>query len=134
MASEGDEEPTCARSSVTFGAMSAARYERIGRQYAATRKEDPQLRDRIFAALGDCGTIVNVGAGAGSCESRDRHVVAIEPSGVMAAQRPLDLAPAIRGSAAPSRWAMPASMPPWPSSPFTTGTINWRPACVSFAG
>lgn len=81
--------------------MSVARYDRIGRQYAATRREDPQLRDRIFAALGDCGTVVNVGAGAGSYEPRDRHVLAIEPSDVMAAQRPLDLAPAIRGSAAP---------------------------------
>ena len=81
--------------------MSVARYDTIGRQYAATRREDPQLRDRIFAALGDCGTVVNVGAGAGSYEPRDRHVLAIEPSDVMAAQRPLDLTPAIRGSAAP---------------------------------
>ena len=81
--------------------MSVARYDTIGRQYAATRREDPQLRDRIFAALGDCGTVVNVGAGAGSYEPRDRHVLAIEPSDVMAAQRPFDLAPAIRGSAAP---------------------------------
>jgi SAM-dependent methyltransferase len=42
---------------------------------------------------------VNVGAGAGSYEPRDRHVIAIEPSDVMAAQRPRDLAPAIRASA-----------------------------------
>jgi SAM-dependent methyltransferase len=42
---------------------------------------------------------VNVGAGAGSYEPRDRHVVAIEPSDVMAAQRPRELAPAIRASA-----------------------------------
>ena len=81
--------------------MSVARYDTIGRRYAATRREDPQLRDRIFAALGDGGTVVNVGAGAGSYEPRDRHVLAIEPSDVMAAQRPLDLVPAIRGSAAP---------------------------------
>jgi SAM-dependent methyltransferase len=32
-------------------------------------------------------------------EPRDRHVVAIEPSDVMASQRPRDLAPAIRASA-----------------------------------
>jgi SAM-dependent methyltransferase len=43
--------------------------------------------------------VVNVGAGAGSYEPRDRHVVAIEPSDVMAAQRPPELAPAIRASA-----------------------------------
>jgi SAM-dependent methyltransferase len=42
---------------------------------------------------------VNVGAGTGSYEPRDRHVVAVEPSEVMAAQRPPELAPAIRASA-----------------------------------
>lgn len=85
----------------TFGAMSAARYDTIGREYAITRREDPWLRDRIFSALGDAGTVVNVGAGAGSYEPRDRHVLAIEPSDVMIAQRSADLAPVIRGSSAP---------------------------------
>jgi SAM-dependent methyltransferase len=81
--------------------MSAARYDTIGSDYATTRREDPQLRDRIFSSLGASRTVVNVGAGAGSYEPRDRQVLAIEPSDVMAAQRPADLAPAIRGSAAP---------------------------------
>jgi SAM-dependent methyltransferase len=76
-----------------------ARYDRIGAGYAATRREDPDLRRRIQDALGDARTVVNVGAGAGSYEPRDRHVVAIEPSDVMAAQRPRELAPAIRASA-----------------------------------
>lgn len=79
----------------------AARYDTIGRDYGRTRHEDPHLRDRIVAALADSRTVVNVGAGAGSYEPRDRHVVAIEPSDVMVSQRPADLAPAIRGSAAP---------------------------------
>jgi SAM-dependent methyltransferase len=43
---------------------------------------------------------VNVGAGAGSYEPADRHVIAIEPSDVMAAQRPASKVPAIRASAA----------------------------------
>ena len=43
----------------------------------------------------------NVGAGAGSYEPRDRYVLAIEPSDVMAAQRPHELAPALRASADP---------------------------------
>ncbi len=43
---------------------------------------------------------MNVGAGAGSYEPRDRFVLALEPSEVMAAQRPAGLAPAIRGTAA----------------------------------
>lgn len=77
------------------------RYDAIGQGYASTRREDPRLRERIHAALGDSRTIVNVGAGAGSYEPLDRHVIAIEPSDVMAAQRPAHLAPALRGTAAP---------------------------------
>jgi SAM-dependent methyltransferase len=75
------------------------RYEDIGVGYARTRREDPALREVIHAALGEARTVVNVGAGAGSYEPRDRHVIAIEPSDVMAAQRPPELAPAIRAGA-----------------------------------
>lgn len=75
------------------------RYERIGLGYARTRREDPALAARIHRALGDARTVVNVGAGAGSYEPADRHVIAIEPSDVMAAQRSPELAPAIRASA-----------------------------------
>lgn len=77
------------------------RYDTIGHQYSTTRREDPRLRKRIDLALRDCRTIVNVGAGTGSYEPRDRHVIAIEPSDVMAGQRPADLAPALQGTAAP---------------------------------
>jgi SAM-dependent methyltransferase len=76
-----------------------ARYDTIGRTYAGTRREDPALRSLLHAALGDARSVVNVGAGAGAYEPRDRHVVAIEPSDVMAAQRPRELVPAIRASA-----------------------------------
>ncbi|MGZ4244983.1 MAG: hypothetical protein ACXVSE_11895 [Solirubrobacteraceae bacterium] len=75
------------------------RYERIGHGYARLRREDPRIAARIEAALGDAHTVVNVGAGAGSCEPRDRHVIAVEPSEVMAAQRPPELPPAIRATA-----------------------------------
>src|SRR3954468_8255425 len=75
------------------------RYDRIGEGYARTRREDPRVREAVLGALGDARTVVNVGAGAGSYEPRDRHVIAIEPSDVMAAQRPPELAPAIRGAA-----------------------------------
>jgi SAM-dependent methyltransferase len=81
--------------------VGAVRYDAIGHGYATTRREDPHLAGRIRAALGDSRTIVNVGAGAGSYEPRDRYVLAIEPSDVMAAQRLPDLAPAVRGSAGP---------------------------------
>jgi SAM-dependent methyltransferase len=79
--------------------MTAARYDTIGIGYAQTRREDPRLRDRVHAALGNTRTVVNIGAGTGSYEPLDRYVIAIEPSDVMAAQRPADLAPALRGTA-----------------------------------
>lgn len=79
--------------------MLAARYDTIGHRYARTRREDPQIAAAIEAALGDARSVVNVGAGAGSYEPKNRHVVAIEPSDVMAAQRGADMAPAIRAFA-----------------------------------
>lgn len=81
--------------------MRDTRYDVIGAEYAATRREDPRIAAQIHAALGDAHTIVNVGAGAGSYEPRDRHVVAVEPSEVMIAQRDPSLPPAIRGGAYP---------------------------------
>ena len=75
------------------------RYDSIGHGYARTRREDPRFRERIHAALGDARTVVNVGAGTGAYEPRDRRVLAIEPSRVMTAQRREDHAPAIRATA-----------------------------------
>lgn len=76
-----------------------ARYDSIGQGYARTRREDPRFRALVHDALGTAKTVVNVGAGTGSYEPTDRHVIAIEPSDVMAAQRPRELAPAIRATA-----------------------------------
>lgn len=75
------------------------RYDAIGHGYSRTRREEPTIRERVHAALGGARTVVNVGAGTGSYEPRDRHVIAIEPSDVMAAQRSSELAPAIRANA-----------------------------------
>ena len=80
-------------------ATAPPRYDRIGHGYASTRREDPRLRERILAALGGARSVVNVGAGAGSYEPRDREVIAIEPSRVMTAQRPPAAAPAVRAMA-----------------------------------
>ena len=77
------------------------RYDVIGGGYAATRREDSRIAALIHAALGEARTIVNVGAGAGSYEPRDRHVVAVEPSEVMIAQRDPSLPPAIQAGAYP---------------------------------
>jgi SAM-dependent methyltransferase len=59
------------------------------------RREDPRLAGRIRAALGDARSVVHVGAGAGSYEPADLEVTAVEPSGVMRAQRPPGSAPVI---------------------------------------
>jgi len=72
-----------------------ARYDVIGRSYVATRGEDPRIAAAIHGALGDARTVLNVGAGAGAYEPRDRDVTAVEPSAVMRAQRPPDAAPCV---------------------------------------
>ena len=63
-------------------------YDTIGRTYAATRCTEPRIAARIWAALGDARTVLNVGAGTGSYEPADREVTAVEPSAAMRAQRP----------------------------------------------
>src|SRR3954466_10997878 len=62
-------------------------YDRIGAGYTATRRTDPRIAARIWAALGDARSVLNVGAGTGSYEPPDRHVVAAEARRPMAAQR-----------------------------------------------
>jgi hypothetical protein len=74
-------------------------YERHGATYARHRHADPRIAARIHAALGRARTVLNVGAGSGSYEPRDRWLLAVEPSAVMRAQRPADAAPAIAARA-----------------------------------
>lgn len=73
----------------------AVDYEQHGAGYARHRQADPRIAARIRAALGDARTVVNVGAGAGSYEPRDRWVLAVEPSATMRGQRPAGAAPAL---------------------------------------
>jgi SAM-dependent methyltransferase len=70
-------------------------YDRHAPAYPSRRRADPRIAARIHAALGGARTVLNVGAGTGSYEPADRHVIAIEPSAGMRAQRPAHLAPAI---------------------------------------
>jgi SAM-dependent methyltransferase len=74
-------------------------YDTIGATYGVTRRTEPRIATRIWAALGDARTVLNVGAGTGSYEPRDRHVLAVEPSALMRAQRLADAAPCVAGSA-----------------------------------
>jgi SAM-dependent methyltransferase len=74
-------------------------YDELGTTYRRTRSEDPVIAGQIHAALGDVQPVVNVGAGTGSYEPRDRPVVAVEPSAVMIASRPPGAAPVVEAAA-----------------------------------
>ncbi len=74
-------------------------YDEIGNGYSLTRKPDPRISQRINAALGNCASIINVGAGSGSYEPADKGVIAIEPSATMIRQRAVDSAPVVQGVA-----------------------------------
>jgi SAM-dependent methyltransferase len=79
--------------------VSAPAYERLGLSYSEVRRADPRFEKVLWSALGDAHSVLNVGAGAGSYEPRDREVIAVEPSSVMIAQRPAGAASAIQAVA-----------------------------------
>jgi SAM-dependent methyltransferase len=95
----GQLEIGCAIAFLNHGTHLSRHYDEIGATYASRRRADPRIAARIDAALGDARSVVNVGAGTGNYEPADRDVIAIEPSGVMAAQRPPHLPPAIEATA-----------------------------------
>ncbi|MGW0964865.1 MerR family transcriptional regulator [Streptomyces sp. NPDC002516] len=74
-------------------------YDAIGSAYPATRRTEPRIAARVWEALGDARTVLNVGAGTGSYEPPDREVTAVEPSAVMRAQRPAGAAPCVAADA-----------------------------------
>lgn len=69
-------------------------YDTLGATYGRTRQPDPRIAAQIHAALGNAPDVVNVGAGTGSYEPA-QTVLAVEPSQIMLAQRPLGAAPAV---------------------------------------
>lgn len=74
-------------------------YDRIGETYGTTRRPDPRIAAQIETALGAAVSVVNVGAGTGSYEPRDRRVLAVEPSSIMLRQRAPGSAPAVQALA-----------------------------------
>lgn len=72
------------------GSAGDADYGRIGPGYRSYRQPEPEFEAAILRALGGAESVINVGAGAGSYEPRDRRVTAVEPSASMRAQRPAD--------------------------------------------
>lgn len=77
----------------------SALYDAIGQTYSGQRRTDPRIAARIWQALGDARTVLNVGAGTGSYEPADRGVTAVEPSQIMRAQRPENAAPCVAARA-----------------------------------
>ena len=76
-----------------------AKYDSIGSDYAKLRRPDPRIAAAINAALGEAGTVLNVGAGAGNYEPVGRQVTALEPSMAMIRQRPPSAATVVQGYA-----------------------------------
>src|SRR5437879_12934450 len=70
-------------------------YDRIGTSYCATRRPDPRIASQIHAALTMMGTVVDIGAGAGSYEPA-QTIAAVQTRTVMIAQRPPGPAPCVR--------------------------------------
>lgn len=92
------------RASPKGGARCAAEalttlYDKIGGTYSDRRQSDPRIASAIEGAITGCISILNVGAGSGSYEPPSRFVVAVEPSRVMIAQRPVGAAPVVQGRA-----------------------------------
>lgn len=71
-------------------------YDKIGIGYGGRRRTDARIAASLLSALGGARTVLNVGAGAGSYEPVDRHVIALEPSATMISQRPVGTAPCVR--------------------------------------
>ena len=106
----------------TDGSAGDADYGRIGHGYAAYRQPEPAIAALIEAALGPAGSILNVGAGAGSYEPRGRAVAAVEPSASMRAQRPAELSAAIDATAE----ALPFADCSFDASMATFTVHQWR--------
>lgn len=77
----------------------ATLYDKIGGTYSGRRQSDPRIATAIEGAIAGCNSILNVGAGTGSYEPASRFVVAVEPSRIMTAQRPVGAAPVVQGCA-----------------------------------
>jgi hypothetical protein len=74
-------------------------YNVIGGGYGDVRRPDPRIADQIRAVIGAAESVVNVGAGAGAYEPDDVWTVAVEPSDVMIAQRPIVASPVVQAVA-----------------------------------
>ena len=70
--------------------MTSADYNFVGKNYSKLRKADPIINKYIVDALLNIDSIINVGAGTGSYEPKDKKITAIEPSSIMRNQRDIN--------------------------------------------
>lgn len=103
-------------------------YDTIGATCTVTRRTEPRIAAQLWAALGDARTVLNVGAGTGSCEPRDRDVLAVEPSATDAdhARQSSTAGTACTARPAPtSPWSMkPGTVPSTLAAPSVTGSTG----------
>jgi SAM-dependent methyltransferase len=92
---DAHNSPTMSDRLIQPGAL----YDAIGHRYTGARRTEPRIAARIWEALGDAKSVLNVGAGSGSYEPPDRAVTAVEPSPLMRAHRPPGSAPCIDATA-----------------------------------
>jgi SAM-dependent methyltransferase len=74
-------------------------YDTIGTHYGNYRRPDPRITAALNAEFGQAASIVNIGAGVGSYEPRDREIVAVEPSRLMISQRATSGPPVVQARA-----------------------------------
>jgi len=74
-------------------------YDKIGCNYTGMRSADPRISRAIRSQFGAASAVLNIGAGSGSYEPDDLHVIAVEPSSVMISQRPNGSAPVVQAVA-----------------------------------
>lgn len=63
-------------------------YAKFGRSYADFRRPDARIAKAVNTHLGQARTVLNVGAGTGSYEPRNRLVTPLEPSASITARGP----------------------------------------------
>lgn len=74
-------------------------YDTIGTRYSNYRRPDRRITTALNAEFGQAASIVNIGAGGGSYEPRDRELVAVEPARLMISQRAKSGRPVVQARA-----------------------------------
>lgn len=74
-------------------------YDQIGTGYSFGRRTHPRWMAAVLTAVGDVGSVIDVGAGTGSYEPSGRTLLAVEPSASMVRQRAPDACLAVRAVA-----------------------------------